>query len=81
MSKFIKFTNMLLNTNDIHKIVINTNKYYIYIVGKKIDGFHWMIGGFGLGNISSSTDYDYFEVCKTKHSIDYDILTDWINKN
>jgi len=35
MSKFIKLTNILFNTNDIHKIVIQPNKYLIHIVGKK----------------------------------------------
>jgi hypothetical protein len=79
MSKFLKFTNFLLNTNDIHKIVINPKKYYIYIVSKKIDGFNWGIGCFGLGNISSYT-YE-IEVCETNHSTDYKILTDWIDKN
>jgi hypothetical protein len=79
MSKFIKFTNFLLNTNDIHKIVIKPKKYYIYIVGKKIDGFNWGIGWFGLGNISSYTSE--IEVCETNHSTDYKILADWIDKN
>lgn len=79
MSKFIKFTNFLLNTNDIHKIVIQPKKYYIHIVGKKIDGFNWGIGSFVLGNISSYTTE--IEVCETNHSTDYKILTDWIDKN
>ena len=79
MSKFIKLTNFLLNANDIHKIVIQPNKYYIHIVGKKIDGFTWGVGGFGLGNISSYTSE--IEVCKTNHSIDYKIVTDWIDTN
>ena len=79
MSKFLKLTNFLLNTNDIHKIVIQPNKYYIHIVGKKIDGFTWGVGGFGLGNISSYTSE--IEVCETNHSIDYKIVTDWIDKN
>jgi hypothetical protein len=79
MSKFIKFTNFLLNTNDIHKIVIQPNKYYIHIVSKKINGFNWGIGYFSLGNISSYTSE--IEVCETKNSIDYKILSDWISKN
>ena len=78
MSKFIKFTNFLLNTNDIHKIAIQPNKYLIHIVSKKIDGFNWGIGGFGLGNIYSYT-YE-IEVCETNHSKDYKILSDWIDK-
>jgi hypothetical protein len=79
MSKFIKLTNFLLNTNDIHKIVIQSNKYYIHIASKKIDGSNWNIGWFGLGNISSYTSQ--IEVCETKHSIDYKIVSDWISKN
>ena len=79
MSKFLKLTNFLINTNDIHKIVIQPNKYYIHIVSKKIDGFNWSIGGFGLGNISSYTSE--IEVCETTHSTDYKIVTDWIDKN
>jgi hypothetical protein len=79
MSKFIKLTNFLLNTNDIHKIVIQPNKYYIHIVSKKIDGFNWDIGSFGLGNISSYTSE--IEVCETKNPNDYKIVTGWISKN
>ena len=79
MSKFLKLTNFLLNTNDIHKIVIKPNKYLFHIVSKKMDGFNWGIGGFGIGNISSYT-YE-FEVCETNHSTDYKIVTDWIGKN
>ena len=79
MSKFIKLTNFVLNTNDIHKIVIKPNKYYIHIVAKNIAGFNFTIGSFGVGNISSYTDE--IEVCETKHSIDYKIVSDWILKN
>lgn len=42
-------------------------------------GFTWGVGGFGLGNISSYTSE--IEVCETNHSIDYKIVTDWIDKN
>ena len=43
---------------------------------KKMEGFN---RGFGLVYISS---YSYeFEVCETKHTTDYKIVTDWINKN
>ena len=79
MSKFIKLTNFLLNTNDIHKIVIQPNKYYIHVVNKKIDGFSWHIGMVGIGTISSYTSE--IEVCATNHSIDYKIVSDWIKNN
>ena len=78
MSKFLKLTNFIINTNDIHRIVIHPNKYLIHIVGKKIDGFSWGIGGFGLGNISSYTSE--IEVCETKYPSDYKIVTNWIDK-
>ena len=79
MSKFLKLTNFLVNTNDIHKIIIRPNKYYIYIISKKIDGFNWNFGPFGIGDISSHTSE--IEVCKTNHSTDYKIVSDWISKN
>lgn len=79
MSKFIRFTNFILNANDIHKIVIHPNKYCFHIATKQINGFNWSIGWFGLGNISS---YNYeFDVCETTHSNDYKIVSDWINQN
>ena len=79
MSKFIRLTNMLLNVNDIHKIVIEPNKYYIHIVSKKVDGFNWGVGGFGVGNISSYTSE--IEICDTKHPTNYKIISNWISKN
>lgn len=77
MSKFIKFTNYILNINSIHAIVIEPKKYIIRIISKKIDGVSWNAFGFGVGNISSYSSE--IEVCETKHSIDYKILSDWIN--
>ena len=78
MSRFIKLTNFLINTNDIHRIVIQPNKYIIHIAGKKIDGFNWGVGGFGLGSFSSYVNE--IEVCGTNHSTDYKIVSDWIEK-
>ena len=79
MSKFMKLTNLLLNTNDIHKIVIQPNKYYIHIAPRKIDGFSWNIGLFGIGKISSHTSE--IEVCKDKNLNDYITISHWISKN
>jgi hypothetical protein len=75
MSKFIKLTNFLINTNNIHSILIQPNKYVIQIVSKKINGFN--VGVFGY--ISSVTSE--IEVCEKKHSSDYKIVTDFISKN
>jgi hypothetical protein len=74
----MKLSKLILNTNDIQKIVIQPNKYYIHIAHRKIDGFGWSSGGFGIGTISSHTSE--IELCKTKDSIDYKIVFDWISK-
>jgi hypothetical protein len=78
MSKFIRLTNYLINTNDIHSIVIKPNKYVIQIVSKKINGFNVGIFGFSIGDISSVTSE--IEVCEKKHSNDYNIVSEFISK-
>jgi len=78
MSKFLKLTKYLLNTNDIHKIVILPNKYNIHIASKEIDGFITGFGGANFGYISSHTSE--IEVCETKHPTDFKIVSDWISK-
>ena len=80
MFRIIKYIHyFLLNTNDIHKIVIQPNKYCIHIVNKTINGFSWGVNGFGSGYISSHT-YE-INVCETENSTDYKIVSDWIDKN
>ncbi len=81
MTRFIKLTNMLLNTNNINKILIRPDKYFIYIISYKFDGFLWLIAGSGLGNFTSHNDTTEIEICKTKDPIDYNIVSEWINKN
>jgi hypothetical protein len=66
-----------LNTSDIHKIVINPNKYDIHVVTRQITGNSWNISAFGLGNIYSN-NYE-IEICKTNDPTDYKIITDWID--
>jgi hypothetical protein len=74
MSRFMKLTNILINTNDIYKIIIQPNKYLIHICSKEIFGFNFI----GIGYISSNSSE--IEVCEIKHSIDYKIVSDWISK-
>jgi hypothetical protein len=76
MSKFIKFTNFILNTNYIHSIVIKPNKYHINVASNKFDGSKWSVVGFGMGTISSYNSE--IEVCETEHPSDYKIVSDWI---
>ena len=79
MSKFIRLSTFLVNTNDIQRIMITPHNYCIHVVGKQINGVTFSVAGFGIGNIHSYTSE--IEVCKTKNSTDYKIMTDWINKN
>ena len=72
MSRFLKLTNFVFNTNDIHKILIHPDKYCIHIVNKRMEGF--II--FGTGVIHSHSFE--IDVCKTAHSTDYNLVTDWI---
>jgi hypothetical protein len=77
MTRFIKLTNFLLNTNFISTIIIENNKYTINIVDKSIKGDIWMIWASGGGNMISTQTI--VEVCKTKHPNDYKIVSDFIN--
>ena len=79
MSRFMRLTNVLLNTDSIHKIIISPDKYHIHVMNKQVDGFLWIFGGFGIGNVSSNLAV--IEVCRATHSTDYEIVAKWIDKN
>jgi hypothetical protein len=79
MTKFMKLTNLIINTNYIHSIVIKPNKYYINFVSNKFEGSSWSIGGFGMGSIF--THNSEIEVCENKNLNDYKIVSDWIYNN
>jgi len=79
MTRFLRLTNFMINTNDIHKISIQPNKYMIHVISKRVDGLTIGLWGFGTGHLSSSVSE--IEVCEKKHSIDYKKMTDWMDKN
>ena len=78
MSRFLKLTKFLFNTTDILQIVIEPNKYFIHLRASNFSGNSCQVFGFGLGAIS--TDNQVIEVCETKHSTDYKIVSEWINQ-
>jgi hypothetical protein len=80
MSKFINLTNLIININYIHSIVIKPNKYYIHVMSNKFNGSRWSIHGFGIVH-SPLYNSSAIEVCKIEHSTDYKIVSDWISKN
>lgn len=74
MSRFLKLTDILINTTDIHKIFIQPNKYYISIASKSFNGMNF----FGFGFINS--ECSQITICKTEKPKDYETVTNWINK-
>ena len=78
MSKFIKLSNLLLNTNSIHSINMVQNKYFIRLSNNNIKGHWYCLFGFGYGKMEEYT-HD-IEVCKLKNPMDYEIITEWVNK-
>ena len=79
MARFLKLTTMLLNTNDIHKIMINLNKYVIHIESKKFEGIMGFIIPFGAARQISNAEE--LEVCETKNPTDYKMISEWIDKS
>ena len=79
MSKFIKLTNIIFNTNDLHSIIIKPNKYYINFATKILNGSIWYIEGYGISVISSKK-YK-IKICKFLNPNDYKKVSDWIDKN
>jgi hypothetical protein len=75
MTRFLKLTSAILNTNYIHKILILPNKYYIYCTNYNINGLNIA----GTGFIKTTNEFE-IEVCETNHNLDYKIVSDFINK-
>lgn len=73
MSRFIKFTNTLINTKYIRKISLENELYIL----------HYNSGIWGV-NILTIGVLDTFckeiEICKIKQPDDYKIMTKWIEK-
>ena len=73
MSRFIKLTNLIINTTKIIKIEIVPVKYIVYM------NYHYEgVTIFGSGSLQSYQDK--IEICKSKHPYDYQIVSDWILK-
>ena len=79
MTRFLKLTNMVLNTKYINAILIHPNKYYIHMTSNKFFGHIGLCYGCGYGFVSSGNEQ--IEVCETKHPNDYKIVSEWIDKN
>ena len=75
MTRFLKLTQLVINTSKIGTIEKKQNKYYVHMLeGTSLSGFLF----FGSGIFESK--YCTIEICKQQHSIDYKIMEDWINQ-
>ena len=73
MSRFIRLSNLIINTHNINTIKNNGSKYTISIKKQNIDAFFI----FGCGGIN--TDYDNIVFCAKKDEKDYREITKWID--
>jgi hypothetical protein len=76
--KFIKLSNLVINSSKISSIQMYNNKYYINVVHGAFGGVQFGIAGTGFGNVSSNCDR--FEICKEKDKEDYMKVTQWIDE-
>jgi hypothetical protein len=72
MVRFIKLTNMIINTNHINKIFIKPQKYYICLNN------NYEIDGNILGSGTINTNDNAIEICETKNPVDYKHVSRWI---
>jgi hypothetical protein len=74
MTRYIRLTNIIINTSKIITVDISPTKYRIHFDNKKIDG--WML--FSSGTVESIDNK--IEICKNLHPKDFKIMERWINK-
>jgi hypothetical protein len=71
-SRFLRFTNLLINVNQIRRIDINPGAYKIHLIPSEISGFTLV----GTGSFQSSAET--YTVSEKDHILDYKIVTDWL---
>jgi len=73
MSRFLKLSKCVINTQLIRYILIKPTKYAFKLMSGSVQGY-WM---FGSGSIS--TDNPYIIVCEKEDPEDFKIVSKWIN--
>ena len=71
MSKFIKLTSLIINTNQLNSILIKPDKYILY-ANNRINGYLFFMGG------TISSDDEILEICAITEPSDYQIIKTWI---
>lgn len=74
--RFLKLSNILINTNYIYKLTHHDNTYYIHTATyPSFSGFFF----WAFGNISSNDD-THIRVCEKFHPQDYIAVKEWAEK-
>ena len=75
MTRFIKLSNIILNTRHINRILIRHDKFIIYLMNYRFDGTMVL----GIGSFSSEEE-DEIKICAKKDPVDYKLVSEWITK-
>jgi hypothetical protein len=76
MSRFIKLTNIVINSSKIITINNTGSKYYVQICAHALQYGTFVFGSGFLKTINSNT---FITICKNEHPIDYHIMEKWVN--
>lgn len=72
MTRFIRLSNIIINTSKIVQIHTSPQRYTIYMCNNHVSGY--VIGPVGMINTQDNT----IQIWKDKNETDYKIITDWI---
>lgn len=72
MSRFIKFTSTIVNTTHIKKVLIQKDRYCLYLNDQNINGSKFGWSGYILSSESK------IEICKHTNLTDYTIMNNWV---
>lgn len=75
MTRFLKLSNLIINTSKIIHVRKHETKYYIHMDNLDFRGLYIYIFGF------ISSDTNMITVCQTKEPRDYDIVSKWFEQN
>ena len=73
MTRFIRLTNLIVNTSKIVTVDILPTKYVMHMNNHDFNG--WIL--FSSGSVESKPNT--VEICETKHPNDYEIVKKWID--
>ena len=73
---FIRLSNMVINTSKISTIIMEKNKFSIYLLDKEV--YKSVVS---VGPPTIHLNHMYVEICRKKQPCDYLVMDQWINQN